>query len=67
VAPWRYVEPPNALGYHSCFTACATPCAELEQATCLNTGAFIEVVADAYEASPLTTKLHDSLNVLYKS
>jgi indolepyruvate decarboxylase len=60
------VEPPNALGYHSCFTARATPCGELEQATCLDTRTFIEVVTDAYEASPPTMKLHDSLNVLYK-
>jgi len=40
VAPWRCVEPPNALGYHSCFTARATPCSELEQATCLDAGAL---------------------------
>ena len=31
------------------------------------TAAYIEVVTDAYAASPLALKLHDSLRSLYKA
>ena len=71
IAPWRYTELPRALGCDGWFTARATTCGELDQA--LDTAeharaaAYIEVVTDAYAASPLALKLHESLRSLYKS
>lgn len=73
IAPWRYTELPRALGCDDWFTARATTCGELDQAldTATNAGAaaYIEVVTDAYAASPfpLALKLHESLRSLYKS
>ena len=71
IAPWRYAELPRALGCDGWFTASATTCGELDQAleTAANasTAAYIEVVTDAYAASPLALKLHESLRSLYKS
>jgi indolepyruvate decarboxylase len=70
IAPWRYAELPRALGCDGWFTARVTTCAELdralEQAAHLDTAAYIEVVTDAYEASPLAAKLGDRLKALYK-
>ena len=71
IAPWRYTELPRALGCEGWFTARATTCGELDQA--LETAArgrsaaYIEVVTDAYAASPLALKLHESFRRLYKS
>jgi indolepyruvate decarboxylase len=31
------------------------------------TGVYIEVVTDAYAASPLALKLHDAMRTLYKA
>ena len=63
VAPWRYAELPHALGCDGWFTARVTTCAELdkalEQASNAKSGVYIEVVTDAYAASPLSLKLHD--------
>jgi indolepyruvate decarboxylase len=71
IAPWRYTELPRALGCDGWFTARATTCGELDQAldTAEHAGAaaYIEVVTDAYAASPLALKLHESLRSLYKS
>jgi indolepyruvate decarboxylase len=71
VAPWRYTELPHALGCDRWLTARVTTCGELDSAlqaaTNANTGAYIEVVTDAYAASPLALKLHDSMKTLYKS
>jgi indolepyruvate decarboxylase len=39
----------------------------LEKAAQGATGAYIEVVTDAYAASPLALKLHESFRALYKS
>ena len=69
IAPWRYAELPKALGCDGWYTARVATCAELDQALATasqgNTGAYIEVVTDAYAASPLALKLHDSLRTLY--
>jgi len=71
VAAWRYTELPHALGCDGWFTARATTCGELDQALEMashtGTCAYIEVVTDAYAASPLAIKLHDAMQKLYKS
>jgi indolepyruvate decarboxylase len=71
IAPWRYTELPHALGCNGWFTARVTTCGELDQAleTAANTGngAYIEVVTDRDEASPLAVKLHESFRRLYQS
>jgi len=71
IAPWRYAELPHALGCDGWFTARVATCGELDQALAkasdLSTGAYIEVVTDAYAASPLALKLHESMSTLYKS
>ena len=71
IAPWRYTELPRALGCDGWFTARATTCGELDQALDtaehVRAAAYIEVVTDAYAASPLALKLHESLRSLYKS
>lgn len=71
IAPWRYTELPHALGCDGWFTARVTTCAEfdeaLEQASKADSGVYIEVVTDAYAASPLAMKLHESLQSLYKA
>jgi indolepyruvate decarboxylase len=70
VANWRYSELPKVLGCDGWYTAKVTTCAELDRALAAasfaNNGAYIEVVTDAYAASPLALKLHDSLRTLYK-
>ena len=51
-------------------TVRATTCAELDAATAAAgaaKGAYIEIVTDAYAASPLAMKLHDAVETLYKS
>jgi indolepyruvate decarboxylase len=69
LAQWRYHRLPEALGCEGWFTARVTTCGELDEAikraeTC-GTGAYIEVVADKYAASPLAQRLHESLGTLY--
>jgi len=69
IAPWRYAELPHALGCDGWFTARVTTCAELDAALSAadraEAGVYIEVVTDAYAASPLAMKLHDSIKTLY--
>jgi indolepyruvate decarboxylase len=71
IAPWRYAELPGAFGCDGWITARATTCGELDaaldSAATSDTGAYIEVVTDAYAASPLAMKLHDAVKTLYKS
>ena len=71
IAPWRYAELPHALGCDGWFTARVTTCGELDaalsEADRPDSGVYIEVVTDAYAASPLALKLHDSLRALYKT
>lgn len=71
IAPWRYTELPRALGCDGWFTARVTTCGELDQALEVaahaDTAAYVEVVTDAYAASPLSLKLHESLRSLYKA
>ena len=71
IAPWRYADLPHAFGCNDWFTARVTTCAELDaaldRAAQANTGVYVEVVTDAYAASPLAQKLHENLGSLYKS
>jgi len=71
IASWRYSELPHALGCDGWYTARATNCGELDQALRAaegNTnGAYIEVVTDKYAASPLSRKLHENVETLYRS
>jgi indolepyruvate decarboxylase len=69
LAEWNYFRLPEALGCNDWFTARVTTCSQLDKAievaeSC-STGAYIEVVTDRYEASPLSQKLHDSISSLY--
>jgi indolepyruvate decarboxylase len=71
IAPWRYAELPHALGCDGWFTARVTNCGELDAALQhagqSRSGAYIEVLTDAYAASPLSIKLGESLGALNKS
>lgn len=71
IAAWNYAALPHALGCEGWMTARVTTCAELDQAleaaSRATTGVYIEVVTDAYAASPLALKLHDAVATLYKS
>jgi indolepyruvate decarboxylase len=71
IAPWRYSELPHALGCDGWFTARVATNGQLDQAMTTaaghGAGSYIEVVTDAYAASPLALKLHESMATLYKS
>jgi len=71
VASWRYSEIPHAFGCDGWYTARVATCGELDQALRAversTNGAYIEVVTDKYAASPLSKKLHESLETLYRS
>jgi indolepyruvate decarboxylase len=71
IAPWHYAELPHALGCDDWLTARVTTCDEfdraLQAAGSSKTGVYIEVVTDAYAASPLAVKLHDAVKTLYTS
>lgn len=69
LAQWDYSKLPDALGCKDWFCTKVTSCEELEEAilkaeSC-GTGAYIEVITDKYEASPLADKLHASIETLY--
>jgi indolepyruvate decarboxylase len=70
IAPWRYADLPRVFGCDNWFTARATTCGELdvalESAEKSNTGAYIEVVTDAYAAPELMLKMHDAVRTFYK-
>jgi indolepyruvate decarboxylase len=70
LAPWRYAELPHALGCDGWFTARVTTCDEFDQAMReaekSPKGAYIEVVTDKYVASPLSQKLHESVETFYR-
>jgi indolepyruvate decarboxylase len=71
IAPWNYAQLPRALGCDDWLTARVTTCDEFDQALQAagnsNAGVYIEVVTDAYAASPLAMKLHDAVKTLYAS
>jgi indolepyruvate decarboxylase len=71
LAKWHYHKLPEAMGCDGWFTAKVTTCGELDaaikQAEAGGTGAYIEVAADRYAASPLAQKLHDSIGTLYSA
>jgi indolepyruvate decarboxylase len=70
IARWRYSELSHALGCDDWFTARVTTCAELDKAlagaAAARTGAYVEVVIDAYAASPLAKSLHEVVKTIYK-
>jgi len=70
VASWNYSELPHAFGC-DWFTARVTTCGELDLAIKAaaqgKTGAYIEVITDTYAASPLSQRLHESIETLYHS
>ena len=59
-----------ALGCDGWFTARATTCGELDRALQSaeqgDSGVYIEVVTDTYAAPPLSMKLHENLETLYR-
>jgi len=69
IASWRYAELPHALGCERWFTARVATCGALDQALRVaeqgGSAAYIEVVTDAYAASPLAKRLHESVKTLY--
>jgi indolepyruvate decarboxylase len=69
IAQWQYQKLPAALGCDGWFTARVTTCGELDkailEAEACGAGAYIEVVADKYAASPLARKLHESIDTFY--
>jgi len=69
IASWNYAELPAALGCRDWLTARVETCSELDRvlaaAATAKTGVYIEVVTDAYAASPLAMKLHDAVKTLY--
>jgi indolepyruvate decarboxylase len=69
IAQWQYQKLPAALGCDGWFTARVTTCGELnkaiQEAEACGAGAYIEVVADKYAASPLAQKLHESIDTFY--
>lgn len=71
IAPWHYADLPHAFGCDDWATMRVTTCSELDEALELaagaSTGVHIEVVTDAYAASPLSLKLHEAMQALYKS
>jgi indolepyruvate decarboxylase len=68
VAAWRYSELPHAMGCDGWFTARVATCGELDaalqRAATADSGVYIEVMTDAYAASPLAQKLGDGLKAL---
>jgi len=71
VAAWRYHELPHALGCDGWFTARVATCGELDtalqKAATADSGVYIEVMTDAYAASPLAQKLGDGLKALRRA
>ncbi|MCI4679878.1 alpha-keto acid decarboxylase family protein [Rhodoblastus acidophilus] len=70
IAPWRYSLLPQAFGCDGWFSARVETCAEfdqaLEAASHAETGVYIEIVTDAYAASDLATKMHQTFRKLYE-
>jgi len=71
LAQWRYAALPAALGCTDWITMSVRTGAELDgalhKAADAHTGVYIEVVTDAYAASELALKLHDSMKTLYRN
>lgn len=70
IAQWRYTELPHAFGCDGWMSVRVTTNGELDAALdaaeTVQAGAYIEVVTDAYAASPLSLKLHEAVKTLYK-
>jgi indolepyruvate decarboxylase len=71
IPAWRYSELPHALGCDGWYTARVSTCGELDEAlnraSTANTGVYIEVLTDAYAASPLALKLQESMGALHSA
>jgi indolepyruvate decarboxylase len=70
VAAWRYAELPKGFGAEGWMTARVATCGELDAAMAAASRAdracYVEVVTDAYAASPLAEKLHEAVGLLHK-
>jgi indolepyruvate decarboxylase len=71
LAQWHYAALPAALGCTDWITLSVRTDAQLKNAlqtaADARTGVYIEVLTDAYAASELALKLHDSMKTLYRS
>ncbi len=69
VAAWRYAELPRAFGCDDWMTMRVKTCGELDKALQLaekaDSGVYIEVMTDPYEAPPFVLKLRDMVKSLY--
>ncbi len=69
LAKWQYHKLPEALGCDDWMTAKVETCGELDdaiaRAEAAGTGVYIEVVTGRYVTSPLSQRLHESLETLY--
>jgi indolepyruvate decarboxylase len=69
IASWNYTALPAAFGCRDWLTVRVETCSEFDRALAAaataKTGVYIEVVTDAYAASPLAMKLHDAVKTLY--
>lgn len=71
IAQWHYSNLPHAFGCDDWVTRRVATCGELddalEEAAEASTGVYVEVVTDAYAASPLAIRLHDAMQALYRT
>jgi indolepyruvate decarboxylase len=67
VAQWHYSQLPAAFGCDDWFTTCGEFDEALKRAASADTGVYMEVVTDAYAASPLSLKLHEAMQDLYRA
>jgi indolepyruvate decarboxylase len=71
LAPWRYSELPHAFGCNDWMTQTVKTCGEFDEAlraaADASNGVYIEVMTDAYAASPFAQKLHEAIKSLYKT
>lgn len=71
IAQWHYSQLPAAFGCDDWFTGKVTTCGAfdeaLKRAGSAGTGVYMEVVTDAYAASPLSLKLHEAMQALYRA
>lgn len=69
LAQWEYSKLPEAMGCKGWYTTRVTTCEELDKAIAhaesCDTGVYIEIITEKYEASPLAAKLHASISTLY--
>lgn len=71
LAPGRYAELPHTLGCEGWLAALVATCGELDAALSAadrpGSAVYVEVVSDAYDASPPAVKLRDATKMLCTS